>query len=814
MEDEDVSPRFSWMKRHAVFKLKSISLLIITIVFIYLEVQSSLTHNWDSSRSVGLKEAGSSICAVPWKTYLVSDSPRADLTASSTVSETTLSIPLVYKLLDDGSQVCFTETTLSFCFSKVFSVSPYNKLNTGVLKELFAPATSRTYFPCGSWIVLFSTLSLFITQIYERKTRLFIPSRLAEALSDHSQSRLMTKANYLLCYAIVGLLGVSAIQFITVFEEDCQLLFRGTPGDSTLQDGKSFCNGLAACNAKVTSVIAPDSFIVQNYMAVLLVMMTSLFFSTGIQCCSRKLCGHDPEDDLFVVNRTSFRDGSMRSVSGRNALTLLEQIRGRRESDGDRRSRTLARAERMASTWTIVPMADMLHPGDSKYDGECSICLTPLCADRVRKSLRKKPSATLRSAFALMGGDLDRSDRGSGRLRALPSPMTSVRMKPVPTMHAHGYSGGHGSGGGLCIEAGSPGNLGLMSSLPLETYEQNKSPDLLTRLSRSGSIGSSGRYALPGLVTPQSVVDTVLATASGGGSAGTGTGMGGGVDVDLGRVDLEASRRVDLEASRRVDLEASRRVDLEASRRVDLEASRRVDLEASRRVPWHGKLPSLVTSGSATPTNHVVGGAAAVSVTAATIAAAAAGGGAGGGGESGREGGGERGGEKGKEGGRERGGVVGESPAVWLEHSDRHDSGIDLFTALSNILSPPSPSPTPAPAPAPALVPSHAGNPTGNSASAWVSVEEDGSGAVPLPPLTLSLSRPDSVSASAISSPRSGLGGGAEPLDSDVAVEISCKHLFHRSCLKEWAVTSTYCPLCRGCLGEAVVRVSGSVESN
>jgi hypothetical protein len=378
-------------------RVKAMALFVICAVFLYLYAESSATSNWESTRAVGFSQPGMCLLPEGGTKYIVSQ-------ATSSYGGK-LAVPLVYAVNPGGGWApCMTPKTLAMCFSNVFSVPPYNELDMAVSKALFAPAPGRLYFPYGIWIMLLSTLALFVSQIYERRARLFVPANVANALSDHFQSRMMSRANYVVCFVTVGLLVVSATTFNVVFDEDCNLQFRPIPNNPDLQEARTFCNGVAGCGTVITSVINPSNFVTDNYTTLVLLVGILLFASTLIQYSCYIL---SPTDDPFLTMPSEqYADSSFRSSMRSHAHRANDQV-------------ARVRAERLAAGWTVVPAAEWQAPDAVRFDDQCSICMTDLCPDRAR--LKRKP--------------LSRSIRIA--LRYVTSGPTSTHLGPfVPSHHS------------------------------------------------------------------------------------------------------------------------------------------------------------------------------------------------------------------------------------------------------------------------------------------------------------------------------------------------------------------------------------------
>lgn len=842
------------LTRHTVaFKLKAVFLLVIVIIFIYLEAIGSVTSNWSKTRSVGFSEKNS--CLSPGKTYTISDAYTTNTEGKA------FNIPFAYQFdPQKGSQVCFANSgTLNRCMDQVFSQLPYSELNEEKASRLFATATGRSYFPLNTWILLFSCLALFITQIYEKKTCLFVPTFISNALSDRAQSRIMTKANYVLCFIVVGMLLSSAASFTALYTEDCKMLFREIPGDALFRDAGAFCNGLAACNVAVTTVIDPNEFIFQNYTPVLIVLALVLMFSTVIQCCSPVFCGRDP-DDLFAVNQSSFYD-----ASNRVGPTLLDVLRGRRGSD---EIRLKERADLMSKHWVAVPYAELMsmRSESSKFDGECPICLSALCADRFRMLLRKKPLSTLRisvnRSFDALGasgsGRMQRAsfnsttagnaDSLSGRNNTILS--ASVRLKPMflgteqkgteavaPDPSRRGSLSGGGGESGMYSPLPSLSPVGGAGLLRGTSFRRGSGSGRHTPLSASASGDMLAKVAdqpldhAAGLPRAQegNLVKVPSRSPSGAlsflmsedGLAGVGDEE---MKVDEGdEVDDEEDDTDQRLPPGHTGGAHTERVEgwVEGFVRRFSQSALRLsdkveDLLAPRtmvKVETHDDEEDTA-AGAAAAVAVVVAGAGALDAADAAEGALA---------ES-----------------------TGALPSAEGVLGVVGGSGSHVASAA---LSVPSPAPVAAAVDAPVAVAPQEGGvsrqqlsllslrtieesvipQTDTPTSPPISPSVDSrnpygdSGRIPfnggslrsLPRLPgdledgmFALNNLNGFSPSAATSPRS------EPTDATVVVEVPCKHIFHRSCIMEWALTSTLCPLCRASLGgpELLLR-RASVES-
>jgi len=778
-----VAPSSFLPSRHIVaFKLKAVVLLAVVVLFIYLQAESSMTSNWDDFRRVGFSEFQR--CDGPSAGYVVSDAPVH--------AGALLTIPLVYSTsANQPPQVCFSDAALANCFNIVFSASPYAKLDAATVKTLFNIANGRSYFPLSVWITLLSCLSLFITQIYEQKTRLFVPRVVSEALSDRAVSIVMTRGNYILCITIVGLLFGSATNFTTLFKEDCNVLFHAGAGG--IHDAKAFCNGISGCNAEVASVVNPHTFFFDNYPGLLIFLALALLLSTLIQCFSFLVCGRDPDDDVFVINRAAYDN------SYREGPTILAQLRGRRASEEKRKA--VERAERMAKHWITVPPAQLmsLRPEASEYDGECPICLTSLCPERLNLLLRKKPMRAVRQLLSRSFGTTP---------RAGPTPVGSVRMANA-NANADNTSGrlsGRIVGAIAAVRAKpifntTAGTAATAASAAIAIAPESNNS---RRHSSSNKSSDSGKYArVSEIQSDMGVIDDAApgrarntltsrianlssrladmsgrsspaspASAAGGGGGGSGAD---GVPLGESLTPLEPIH----EATKR-----SGQHPLFSENSVESDEHHYDDSTPDGLLSGHRRSSAPPQEGFM---NELI---RRLSVTVENIVSDATGS---------RRGSGNRPVDSAADGS-----AHGASPLVGGGVETSGKGAVAGSAADRDVESPQLTARGATTARDVSLVLDVPADDVENGRGDGVCVQDievqdapDASGRRDEPPAAAAASgAPDGAAAAG--------GGATEPTDTSVVVKVPCQHVFHRSCLMEWAMTSCLCPLCRAPLAPGV----------
>ena len=360
-------------------KLKGFVLLIITLFFIYMRTRAALENNWLETRVIGISQDGQ--CESSNRNYLVVDE------VTSVNAKETVKVPLMYMMSQTGNskRICFDSITLSNCHS-VFNRNIYASLSTDDLSGLFRGAANRDYTPFSGWILLVSTLSLLVSQLFEKGQNFLLPSSSISAFSDHNRLSTMTRLNYILCFSTLGLLGASAGNFITKYTEDCGYLYRSPKVTQSASDTTAFCRGILSCGATISSVIEPDDFFFINYSPVVICLAVLLFVSMTLQHLPF-LKFWDRRQSILPFNDRDDENGSVISSLDGRERRLLGDLRAIWESDFVPSDDMRANRDKMAESWTLVNAQTM--PSDLTDNAMCSICLVNICNRPKHKEPRK-----------------------------------------------------------------------------------------------------------------------------------------------------------------------------------------------------------------------------------------------------------------------------------------------------------------------------------------------------------------------------------------------------------------------------------------
>lgn len=334
--------------------LKSLVLFLIAICSIFLLCKSYLNSNWESYRSVGFSQKLR--CSALDGRYSVSDT-KAYYTPSQYVN-----LSLIYSQSSKMRDVCFDEQDLSNC-ALILNIFTENELTSSKMDAYFGD--DKNYFDYNYWMIILSTLAFIFTIVFEREY--------LQLNTDPSNMIFMTKLNFAICQVTAALTFASASKFATITAVECPTV--QNPSSIAPFDEVDFCTRLSGCNGVVKSVVNPDDALFRNYKEVFLSLAISLIVFTVLQIIVLRR-------SRSTVNQTVSPEVEIRitgsSVTDRR-VTLLEELRAAARLAVEFRPIRINQ-EILSRNWREIPHNKLYT--STKYSGECSICLIPLCVGK------------------------------------------------------------------------------------------------------------------------------------------------------------------------------------------------------------------------------------------------------------------------------------------------------------------------------------------------------------------------------------------------------------------------------------------------
>lgn len=329
--------------------MRVVTLLGIIIYAVLVQSQASSTHNWESTRTMGLLDTEH--YNLESKVFVVEE-----INISNTSTEVLRPI-LTQK---DSGAICLTDEHLATCRSTLLSIDTGDSI--AEFTTNFS-RTARSYFPYSTFINVISFVCLVLTLLYE-----FADGATATAaegqFATNVDKRLVIRINGLLTVTIALMLIVAATFQTFVFVETC----KGT----YLPQGDSFCQDISSCGLTVASVINPGDSTIRSYSALMLLFCAVLSLSLMLRCAGMSWKGGriepmEEDDDDMPAHRTRVNPNGLDAIE-----FFFARLRAPRIAIDEQAKELLP--------WKLLTGKDLRDLDD------CPICLNALCRHALQPS--------------------------------------------------------------------------------------------------------------------------------------------------------------------------------------------------------------------------------------------------------------------------------------------------------------------------------------------------------------------------------------------------------------------------------------------